>query len=207
MFRNDNFNTVKGSSIKPKTLKYDEVRNQIKNGDVFMYRGKGIASSIIQWVTRSPYSHAGISAWLNDRLMVMEAKGNGVVASPFSRSIGQYHGDVDWFSSTQEISEEDRLKMVIFAQEELGKTYGRWKSIVLGIQTLFQRNPDKRDRLKKQKNVFCSEYIAQIYNSIGLDLKKKTSDHFMKPADIANSPLLEIRGTVKIAKTPRKYKL
>jgi len=189
-----------------KTLKYDEVRSQIKNADVFMYRGRGFQSSIIQWVTRSPYSHAGISAWLNDRLMIMEAKSNGVVASPFSRSVGQYHGDVEWFSSTQEISEEDRLKMVIFAQEELGKTYGRWKTIVLGIQTLFQRNPDKRDRLRKQKKLFCSEYIAQIYNSIGLDLKKKTSDHFMKPADIANSPLLEPKGIVKISKISKKDK-
>ena len=189
-----------------KALKYDEVRSQIRNGDVFMYRGKGIQSTIIQWVTRSPYSHAGISAWWNERLMVMEAKGNGVVVSPFSRSVGQYHGDVEWFGSTREISEEDRLKMVIFAQEELGKTYGRWKAIVLGIQTLFQRSPDKRDRLKKQKNVFCSEYIAQIHNSIGLDLKKKTSDQFMKPADVANSPLLEIRGTVKTSRTSIKNK-
>jgi hypothetical protein len=111
---------------------------------------------------------------------------------------------VDWFASTREISEEDRLRMVIFAQEELGKTYGRWKTIVLGIQTLFQRNPDKRDRLRKQKKLFCSEYISQIYNSIGLDLQKKMSDHFMKPADVANSPLLEKKGTVKTSKTSIK---
>jgi hypothetical protein len=189
-----------------KILKYDEIRDQIRNGDVFMYKGKTIMSSLIQWVTRSPYSHAGISVWWNERLMVMEAKGSGVVVSPFSRSIGNYHGDVEWFRSTQEISEEDRLKMVIFAQEELGKIYGRWKTIVLGIQTLFQRNPDKRDRLKRQKKLFCSEYIAQAYNFIGLDLKKKTSDQFMKPADIANSPLLEKRGTLKTSKTPGKDK-
>jgi hypothetical protein len=181
-------------------LKYDDVRSQIKNGDVFMYRGRNIGSYIIRWVTRSPYSHSGISAWWNERLMVMEAKGNGVIVSPFSRSIGQYHGDVEWYCSTQEISDEARLRMVVFAQEELGKSYGRWKTIVLGIQTLFQRNPDKRDRLKKQRTLFCSEYIAQTYNSIGLDLKKKVSDQFTKPADIANSPLLEKRGTVKGSK-------
>jgi len=181
-------------------LKYDDVLSQINNGDVFMYKGKGIASYIIQRVTRSPYSHAGIAAWWNERLMVMEAKGNGVVVSPFSRSVGHYHGDVEWFISTQEISESDRLKMVIFAQEELGKTYGRWKAIVLGIRTLFQRDLDKRDRLRKQNKLFCSEYVAQTYNSICLDLKKKTSDRFMKPADIANSPLLEKKGTLKISR-------
>ena len=186
--------------MESRLLKYDDVRSQIKNGDVLMYQGKGIASSVIRWVTHSPHSHAGIAAWWNERLMVMEAKGNGVVVSPFSHSVGHYHGDVEWFSSTQEISEIDRLKMVIFAQEELGKTYGRWKTIVLGIRILFQRDLDRRDRLRKEKKLFCSEYVAQAYNSVGLDLKKKTSDRFMKPADIANSPLLEKKGRLKISR-------
>ncbi len=187
------------------TLTYNDVRSQIKNGDVFMYRGKTFQSSIIQWVTRSPYSHAGITAWWNERLMVMEAR-----ATALSQSFLTKCRTVPWrrglVHTNPEITEEDRLKMVIFAQEELGKTYGRWKTIVLGIQTLFQRNPDKRDRLRKQKKLFCSEYISQIYNSIGLDLQKKMSDHFMKPADIANSPLLENKGTVKTSKTSIKDK-
>jgi hypothetical protein len=32
------------------------------------------------------------------------------------------------------------------------------------------------------------------------------SDHFMKPADVANSPLLENKGTVKTSKTSIKDK-
>jgi hypothetical protein len=88
--------------------------------------------------------------------------------------------------------------MVIFAQEELGKSYGRLKTIWLGLKTLFERDMEKRDRLKKESKLFCSEYVAQIYNSIGLDLKKQRSDRFMKPVDIAESPLLEGRGTLKL---------
>jgi hypothetical protein len=184
--------------MESKILRYEEVRDQIRNGDVFMYKGKAIFSSIIRWVTRSPYSHAGMAVWWNERLMVMEAKGNGVVASPFSRSIGHYRGEVEWFSCVKEISDEDRLKMVIFAQEELGKSYGRWKAILLGIRTLFEWDLDKRDRMRLENKLFCSEYVARIYNSIGLDLKRKRSDRFMKPVDIANSSLLERKGKIKI---------
>src|SRR4030043_441230 len=103
------------------------------------------------------------------------------------------HGDVEWFSCIKEISEEDRLSMVIFAQEELGKSYGRLKTIWLGLKTLFERDMENEDRLKKKSKLFCSDYVAQIYNSIGLDLKKQRSDRFMKPVDIAESPLLERR--------------
>ena len=119
--------------MKPRILRYEEIRDQIKNGDVLMYKGRGLISSIIRWATRSPYSHAGIAARWNERLMVLEAKGRGVVATSFSRNIKEYRGDVEWFSCVREISDEGRLNMVIFAQEELGKSYGRLKTIWLGL--------------------------------------------------------------------------
>jgi hypothetical protein len=130
--------------------------------------------------------------------MVLEAKGRGVVASPFSRNVKEYRGDVEWFSCINEIPEKERLNMVIFAQEELGKHYGRLKTIWLGLRTLFERDMEKRDRLKKESKLFCSEYVAQIYNSIGMDLKKQRSDRFMRPGDIAESPLLERKGILKL---------
>jgi hypothetical protein len=183
--------------MESRMVKYAQARDQIKNGDVLMYKGRGLVSSVIRWVTHSPYSHAALVAWWNQRLMVMEAKGQGVIVNPTSRSIRHYRGDVEWFSCKKEISEDDRLRMVKFAQEELGKSYGRWKAILLGIKILFEHDLEKRDRLKREKRLFCSEYVAQIYNFIGLDLKKGRSDRFTKPDDIANSPLLEKRGQLK----------
>ena len=183
--------------MESRIVKYAQARDQIKNGDVFMYKGKGLASSVTRWVTHSPYSHAALAAWWNQQLMVMEAKGQGVVVNSILRSIRHYRGDVEWFSCKKEISEDDRLRMVKFAQEELGKSYGRWKAILLGIKILFEHDLEKRDRLKRGKKLFCSEYVAQIYNSIGLDLRKGRSDRFTKPGDIANSPLLGKRGQLK----------
>lgn len=180
-----------------KILRYADVRTQVKNGDVLLYKGKSLASWVIQKVTRSSYSHAGIAAWWNERLMVMEARSRGVVVNPFSLSVSSYHGDVEWFTCVKEISNQDRLKMIIFAQEELGKSYGRWKTIILGFKILLGRDLDRRDRLRRESKLFCSEYVARVYNSVGLDLKKHRSDRLMKPGDIAASPLLERRGILR----------
>lgn len=179
-------------------LTYNEVRLQIKNGDVIMYTEKKILSRLISWLTRSSHSHAGIAIWWNERLMVMEAVMRGVRIAPLSRNIYQHKGKVEWFSCKKEISEEDRLRMVIFAQEELGKSYARWKAMLFGLKVLFKRDLSKKDELRMENKLFCSQYVAQIYNSIGLDLKKNREDRFMSPGDIAKSPLLEKRGEFKI---------
>ena len=184
--------------MENKISKYEEVRLQIKNGDVIMYTGKKIFARLISWLTRSPYSHAGIAVWWNERLMVMEAVMRGVTIAPLSCNIFQHHRNVEWFTCKKEISEEDRLRMVIFAQEELGKSYARWKAVLFGLRVLFKRDLSKKDELRMENKLFCSQYVAQIYNSIGLDLKKNREDRFMSPGDIAKSPLLEKRGKFKI---------
>jgi hypothetical protein len=130
--------------------------------------------------------------------MVMEAVMIGVRIEPLSRNICRHHGNVEWFTCKKEISEEDRLKMVIFAQEELGKSYARWKSVLFGLKVLFKRDLSEKDELRMENKLFCSQYVAQIYNSVGLDLKKNREDRFMSPGDIARSPLLEKRGEFRI---------
>lgn len=184
--------------MENKISRYEEVRPQIKNGDVIMYEGKSMVPKLVSWFTLSPYSHAGIAVWWNERLMVMEATMRGVRVMPLSRNIFKHKGKVEWFTSKQEISDEDRLRMVIFAQEELGKSFARWKAVLFGLKILLNRNLSKKDQLRMENKLFCSQYVAQIYNSIGLDLKKNREDRFMSPGDIARSPLMEKRGEFKI---------
>jgi hypothetical protein len=179
-------------------IRYEDIRSQIKDGDVLMFKGRYLHSSIIRGLTRSFYSHAGIAVWWNRRLMVMEAVERGVRILPLSRKISSYRGDVEWFCSKKEISERDRLRMIIFAQEELGKSYARWREIFFGWKILLRRDLSEKDELRRENKLYCSQYVAQIYNAIGLDLKKNRDDRFMSPDDVANSPLLEKRGVFKI---------
>jgi hypothetical protein len=191
----------KKSSLTP-ILDYGLNRSEIKDGDVLLYRGRSLASRIIQIVTGSTYSHAGLAAWWDDRLMVLEAVGKGVVVTPISRNIRSYSGSIEWFTSVEDIPKNQRLQMIRFAQRELGKEYALWRTVLLGIRVLFQRNLKSRDRLRREERLFCSHYVAESYNSIGMDLKKGVSDRFMSPGDIAASPLLKRMGILHKSRLP-----
>ncbi len=188
---------VAASIRQANNLPYEDVRSSIKDGDVLMYRGRNIPSRVIQWATRSRYSHAGLAAWWNGRLMVLEAVGRGVVVTPLSSNVRRYHGDVEWFTCVENIPDADRHRMIKFAQQELGKEYARWKAIALGLRILFLKGEKQRDELRRARQLFCSHYVAEVYNSVGKDLKRGVSDRFMSPADIASSPLLKRSGALR----------
>jgi hypothetical protein len=179
------------------TIEYEVGRLQIKNGDVLMYRGRSLESRIIQWATRSKYTHAGLAAWWNGRLMVLEAVGKGVIVTPLSKNVRSYHGYVEWFTSAEEIPSDQRQLIIEFAQQELGKEYALWRAVLLGIRQLFQHDVEKRDKLRREARLFCSDYVAQSYTAAGRDLKKGVSDRFMSPGDIASSPMLKRMGALR----------
>lgn len=185
------------SKDHPDALSYFDIRKTIASGDVLLYEGKAFFSWLIRKVTRSRFSHAGIAVWWNERLMVMEAVNRGVMVSPFSSSVGHYRGQVRLYTSRRQLSEEERKRMIIFAQGELGKEYALGKAIWLGIRLLFNWKPEKRDKIKREKKLFCSTYVAQIYNSIGIDLVPGLSDSAVVPEDIDKSPELLRRGSLK----------
>jgi hypothetical protein len=166
----------------------------MKNGDVLMFTGEYWISAIIKLLTHSSYSHAGIVAWWNKRLMVMEADSKGVIVSRLSSKLDKYRGKVEWYACRQEISEENRKKMVDLAQEELGKSFAKWKALLFGWRVFFKKSLSKKDEFRRSNKLFCSHYVAEIYNRIGIDLKKKREDRFMSPQDIANSHQLEKKG-------------
>jgi hypothetical protein len=129
--------------------------------------------------------------------MVLEAVGKGVVETPLSANVRHYHGGVEWFTCVDEISESDRHRMIEFAQQELGKEYARWKAMKFGFRILFQKDKKQRDELRRSRRLFCSHYVAQVYNAVGKDLKKGVSDRFMSPGDVAGSPLLKRAGALR----------
>jgi len=166
---------------------YQNLRSEIKTCDILLYQGKNWFSRAIRFMIKSPYSHAGIVVWWNDRLMVIEAVGKGVVVTPLSQNLSHYKGPVHLYVTNQEV---DRKKMEVFAQEELGKEYSIWKLIVFGWKILFKKDIDKRDELKRENKLYCSYFVSQVYNAGGCDLKENTADRFMSPKDIANSTKL-----------------
>ena len=191
-----------GRKMESNVLRYDRVRREIKDGNILLYKAKGLLRSgflptLVQLVTRSPHSHAGFAAWWNERLMVMEAIGNGVIVNPLSLSLERYHATVKWWCCREEIPDGKRLEMILYAQKELGKSYTALLAFWFMIKMLFVGNFDKNDCFREETSLYCSQFVAQAYNKVGLDLKKERSDRYMSPNDIARSKLLVYQGTLQ----------
>lgn len=170
---------------------YTSIRHNIRTCDVLLYQGKNWFSRAIRWVIKSPYSHAGIVVWWNDRLMVIEAVAKGVIVTPLSQNLNHYKGPVHLYTAKKSEAPIYRDKMMHFAQAELGKEYAVWKLILFGLKIIFSRNLDKKDELRRSNKLYCSHFVSQVYNAGGCDLKKNKADRFMSPKDIAKSPMLE----------------
>ena len=183
-------------------LDYRDVRGDIKDCDVLLYKGRSWESWLIRLVTGAPYSHAGLAVWWNERLMVLEAIGKGVVVTALSQNVRRYDGRVEWFTCTEEILPAGRKQMVEFAQLELGKEYGTWQALVIGLRRLLGRPADSGDAPRRARKLICSQYVASVYNFSGRDLRRGVSDRFTTPADIAASPLLRRMGVLR--KEPRR---
>lgn len=184
-----------------KILSYDEYRHLIKNGDVLLYRGTGVTSWLIQKISGSPYSHVGVAAWWNNRLMVLEAVGKGVVASVLSENLARYHGGVDYFWCKQEIPEADRLKMLDFAQLQLGKEYNFFEVAWSGLGASLRIPAKREDGTLKHAagKFFCSQYVSDIFRVAVVDLAINLSSDRTPPGAIAESPLLKFKGMLKRA--------
>ncbi len=178
-------------------LSYSGSRKKIRNADILLYRGTSRLSRLIQLLTRSPYSHAGLAVWWNGRLMVMEAVGKGIVVTPMSANVAHYDGGVEWYQHRDNIPEKSRKKMLEFAQQQLGKEYSFLGLFAFLLYKIFPWRNEKVDDLCRSKRLFCSFYVAQVYNSIGLDLKNNRADRFMSPRDIASSEKLKKVAVLK----------
>ncbi len=179
---------------------YEAVREQIRDADVVLFSGTDLGSRIIRAVTRSPYSHAGICAWWNGRLIVMEARIYGVRAARLSQVVKKYHGDVVLLTTREDVDvhENRRGEAVQLAKTQLGKDYSKRKLVrYLGrlLATALGRSwcrPAADD--VKPEDFFCSEYVSYAWRKgAGFDLCP-LEDEFTTPEDLANSPSLVLKG-------------
>jgi hypothetical protein len=180
-------------------LSYEDIRSQIKNADILLYRGTDTVSRGIRWLSRSQYSHAGLVVWWNDRLMVLEAVGNGVVAMPLSMNLKKHHGGIDYFRAKENIPEEVRLKMVIFAQEQLGKQYAFSQMAVFGFKLLLRMSMSPKEKRANGASgqYFCSQYVSDTYLKQGYDLAIQYGNRYTSPDALAKSEKLVLTGVLR----------
>lgn len=114
-------------------MDYQEARPLIKNGDFLFFKGRSAWGRLIEWWTRSEYSHVGVAHWVvsdgTERLAVCEAlEGVGLVVNPLSAYL-KAGEQIDWFPLVEE-SGIDRDRVVGFFMRAWGEPYSGFRQFI-----------------------------------------------------------------------------
>ena len=145
-----------------------------------LHRGTSLISRLIQWQTRSPYSHASLS--LADNEIYESREGHGVrclSALPAGERIDQFD-----FPHSDDAARCLRPWLI----SQLGKPYD-W-TMVLRFITREQYSREAKGHW------FCSELVYAALRKIGIELLARCEPWEVSPGLLSRSPLLKLRHRI-----------
>ena len=168
-------------------VKYNEIRNNLKTGDLVFCSGDYTFSKIIQSFTKSVWSHVGIIYYdaALDRMLILESeKLYGVRFAPLSKYLKDYHGKNRPYKGKitvarlePELSLDTISKGLRFGMDELTKPYDDWEIIRIAMRILFKIGKRVKDR-----KYICSELVQACYQQAGIKFSYRNK--IISPDDI-----------------------
>lgn len=199
--------TTKTHQKKLVQATFQQIRDQIRPGDVIVFSGKSHVSGLIRLLTRSNASHVGVvieaPTPASSGLMVESTaetilpaswhgtdEPEGVLISKIDQRLASYEGEI-WLLplSDEARAQFDWNAFREFVDQQNGKGYDRWQMLKLMNAPLFHvpllghalRN---RENLKK---LFCSELVTAALRSAGVVGNVNPSD--ITPRQVASFPI------------------
>jgi len=177
---------------------YHEVRALVRDGDILLCSATDPMSRIIQWATRSPWSHVAIAFRMEelDRVLVLEAVERiGVRCIPLSTFVSRTSGGVTPYPGQILLARHAALeagavanpiaRMSGFAFDRLGAPFSPAEIMRIGLRILMGRLGRNMPRpLTRREEFICSEYVAGCFQSLDLDIPWDGLG-FLAPANIA----------------------
>jgi hypothetical protein len=175
-------------------MAYDDLREQVQDGDLLLCSGSLTFSKLIQVATNSIWSHVGFVMWLRsiDRLMVLESvESIGVRGVPLSSYLKDYSGSGTGYPGRLLIARHAQVSGIAlgvrfgqFAVDLLGHPYD--KNEIARIAAHIASGGLALDSyFADAKQFICSEYVNACYERLGVSIQHG-DHHFVAPADFAN---------------------
>jgi len=179
---------------------YDEARDQIQDGDLLLYRRRGVISA----VGRGEHSHAAKAAWWENDLFCLEVREwHGGRAVTLSSQVRRYPGRIEVFEVNPDDRwpKYDRHAAVCFMRRLAGCDYG-YRGVTIAalrhlplVRMLLRPNVD--DGALELRPPFCSHACAMADRlGGGVDPVPHLADSLTEPADLARSPFYRYRFTL-----------
>jgi hypothetical protein len=173
---------------------YEQLRKQVKSGDILLCSGNSFFSNMIKQATNSIWSHVGFILRLDviDRILVLESvESIGVRAVPLSSYMRDYNGTGKSYPGKVMIARHQDMKQehianlskkaldllgYPYAMDQVVKIPARIGAGTLGLNHLESAPP--------QKEFICSEYAYVCFKSVGITIDYNPLG-FISPADFA----------------------
>lgn len=107
---------------------YSDVRCEIRNADLLLFRRRNRVTRLIAVAGRSQYVHAAMAGWWKNRLMCVEMTSGGGRAQLLSNIVAQWPGVIDVYRANaahRRFSRERALKTMLGIT---GRRYG-WANL------------------------------------------------------------------------------
>jgi len=189
------------STTEPRLVRYRDVRREIADGDLLLYRRWGA----IAVAGRGRHSHAAKAAWWQEDLFCLEVREwVGGRAVTLSSQVARFPGRIDVFEVNPDNRwpEYDRAGAVHVMRRLAGCDYGYASLVTAGMLHLpvvrwFVR-PNVVDETFDRRPPFCSQACALADRmGGGVDPVLHLADQFTEPADLARSPFYRYRFTLQ----------
>ena len=149
---------------------------------ILLFRGRGIASTLIRWQTRGPWSHAAISLGMD----AWEAREWRRVAR---RTLGEIVAEcmrdkVRLERISVPITAEQARDMRDWLDDQVGKRYD-WGSVLRFVSR-------RQSRRKAAEVWFCSELVFAAFAHVDIDLLARTEPWEVSPSLLGRTTAGEI---------------
>jgi len=185
---------------QPRPARYREVRQSIRDGDLLLFRRRGLISAC----GRGRHSHAAKAAWWEGDLFLLETRAvRGCRAVTLSSQVRRHPGRIDVYEANPDNRwpDYDRACAVRFMRRLAGCQYG-YRGIALAallhlpLVRLFVK-ADVDDRAADRRPPFCSQACAMADRiGGGVDPVPQLADRLTEPADLARSAFYRYRFTL-----------
>jgi hypothetical protein len=177
-----------------------EARPQISDGDLLLFRRRGLIST----AGRGTHSHAAKAAWWGDDLFCLEVREwHGGRAVTLESQVRKRPGRIDLFRANplNRWPEYDRTSSTLLMRRLAGCDYGYASVLAAAMLHLpFLRmvvRADVEDSAIDRRPPFCSQACAMVDRvGGGVDPVPHLADRLTEPADLARSPFYRYELTL-----------
>lgn len=177
-------------------IRYENVRDFIKTGDIVFCSGSYAFSGIIQRLTKSTWSHVAVVYKDEelDRVMMLEAEPRiGIRLIPLSKYLKDYKGSRRPYKGqivvahlNTPIEKPNLNRGISFGLDELTRPYDNYEIVRIMMRILFHISRRERNR-----NYICSELVRDIFARAGFIMQYK--DTYISPDNIWSNKRVDLK--------------